>query len=230
MKRQLLHRLVALRDDGGSAALVTDLGTGQHTLVHGDIQEGDCALPDDILALVRQAIARDKSGIIEENWFAQVVTPAPRLMVVGAVHIAQMLIPMAQQLGYAVTLIDPRQAFGSDSRFPGVSLRNDWPDDALTALKPDSRTAVVTLSHDPKIDDPALITALTSPAFYIGALGSRKTHEARVKRLQAAGLTDEQIGRLCAPVGLRIGAVSQGEIAVSILAELTAWRRGMQAG
>jgi len=228
MKRKLLHQLVALRDDGRSAALVTDLITGQHTLVHGDIQEGDCALPDDILDLVRQAITRDKSSIIEENWFAQVVTPAPRLMVIGAVHIAQMLIPMAQKLGYAVTLIDPRQAFGSDNRFPGVALRNDWPDEALATLKLDSRTAVVTLSHDPKIDDPALLAALPSPAFYVGALGSRKTHEARVRRLGAAGLTMDQIGRLCAPVGLRIGAVTQGEIAVSILAELTAWRRGVQ--
>jgi xanthine dehydrogenase accessory factor len=137
------------------------------------------------------------------------------------VHIAQSLVPMAAIAGYAVTVVDPRGAFATDARFPGVTLATDWPDDALTALDPDRRTAIVTLTHDPKLDDPALHVALRSPAFYIGALGSRRTHARRVERLREAGFNDKEIGRIHAPIGLDIGAVSPAEISISILGQIT---------
>ena len=173
-------------------------------------------------------LSRDKSGIVEvegRRLFVQCHTPPPRLMIVGAVHIAQALAPMASLAGYGVTVIDPRRAFATDSRFPGIDMRGDWPDEAMTALEPDRRTAVVTLTHDPKLDDPALQTALRSPAFYIGALGSKKTHAARQGRLARAGFSPEEIARVNGPVGLSIGALSPAEIAVSILAQITAIRR-----
>jgi len=144
-----------------------------------------------------------------------------RLAVVGAVHIAQPLVAMAHLAGYDVTVIDPRDAFASEARFPGRTLVHDWPDEALAALGVDARTAVVTLTHDPKLDDPALVAALRSEAFYVGALGSTRTHAKRVERLGAAGLGEAEVSRLHAPVGLDIGAKSPAEIAVSILAEIT---------
>ena len=143
------------------------------------------------------------------------------MIVVGAVHIAQSLVPMAALAGYDVTVVDPRRAFATDARFPGVTLSTDWPDDALTALDPDRRTAVVTLTHDPKLDDPALAVALRSTAFYIGALGSRRTHARRVERLREAGFNDKDIARIHAPIGLDIGAVSPAEISISILGQIT---------
>jgi len=141
---------------------------------------------------------------------------------VGAVHAAQSLVPLARLAGYDVTVIDPRTAFATSERFPGVTLRHDWPDKALSALRPDHRTAVVTLTHDPKIDDPALRAALISNAFYIGALGSRRTHAKRVERLTEAGFDAATLARIHAPVGLAIGALTPGEIAISIIAEITA--------
>ncbi len=153
--------------------------------------------------------------------FIQVFNPPPRLFIVGAVHIAQPLAPMAAVAGYAVTVIDPRQAFATPERMPGCHHRLiDWPDAAPSALAPDRRTAVVALTHDPKIDDPALLHALSKDCFYIGALGSRKTHGARLERLKANGMSDAQLARIHAPIGLDIGAVSPAEIAVSILAEI----------
>ena len=144
------------------------------------------------------------------------------MIVVGAVHIAQSLVPMATLSGYDVTIVDPRQAFATEARFPGVALQHDWPDDAMSALDPDRRTAVVTLTHDPKLDDPALTVALRSEAFYIGSLGSNRTHAKRLARLIEAGLTESELARIHAPVGLDIGAVSPAEIAVSIMAQITA--------
>jgi xanthine dehydrogenase accessory factor len=143
------------------------------------------------------------------------------MIVVGAVHIAQPLAAMAALAEYAVTIVDPRQAFATQERFPGVALVGDWPDAALRALAPDARTAVVALTHDPKLDDPALAAALRSPAFYVGALGSRKTHAARIERMRAHGFSDAELTRIHAPVGLDLGARSPAEIAVSILAEVT---------
>jgi xanthine dehydrogenase accessory factor len=172
----------------------------------------------------------DESGILEAGGgklFAQVHNPPPRLLLVGAVHISQAMAPMAAMAGYGVSVIDPRRAFATDERFPGIDMRGDWPDEAMAALKPDRRTAVVTLTHDPKLDDPALQAALRSPAFYIGALGSKKTHAARLQRLAAAGFTPADLARIHGPVGLAIGALSPAEIAISVLAQITAARRGV---
>ena len=163
----------------------------------------------------------DRSGMEEDGRFLAIHNPPLRMIVIGAVHIAQALLPMARLAGYDPVLIDPRDAFGSDLRFPGETILDDWPDEALGALAPDARTAIVTLTHDPKLDDPAIAVALRSGCFYLGCLGSKKTHAKRLERLQAAGLTAEDIARIHAPVGLDIGARSPAEIALSILAQVT---------
>jgi xanthine dehydrogenase accessory factor len=160
------------------------------------------------------------------DWFLHAHNPPLRLIVVGAVHIAQALVPFATQCGFAVVVVDPRRSFASDERFPNVTVSNAWPDEALDELKPDTRTAVVTLTHDPKLDDPALDRALKSPAFYIGSLGSRRTHAARLKRLRELGHGENALSRIQGPVGLNIEAVTAPEIALSIIAELVAVRRG----
>jgi xanthine dehydrogenase accessory factor len=161
----------------------------------------------------------------EAGTFVNAYLPPLRLAVVGAVHIAQALIPLAASLGHEVLLIDPRAAFATPERFPGVRIDDRWSDEALRDWRPDPASAVITLSHDPKIDDPALIAALASPAYYVGALGSRKSHAARLVRLAAAGLTPEQLARIHGPVGLAIHAKTPAEIAVSIMAGLvSAWR------
>ncbi|WP_273523583.1 XdhC family protein [Rhodosalinus sediminis] len=164
----------------------------------------------------------DRSGVEPDGRsFVAVHNPPLRLIVVGAVHIAQALVPMARMAGYDPVLIDPREAFGSEARFPGERILHDWPDEAVAAVGLDTRTAVVLLTHDPKLDDPALAQALRSPAFYIGALGSTRTHAKRVARLTEAGFTEAEIARIHAPVGLDIGAAGPAEIAVAILAEMT---------
>ncbi|EEB85560.1 XdhC family protein [Roseobacter sp. GAI101] len=163
----------------------------------------------------------DRSGFEEDgDTFVAIHNPPLRLVIVGAVHIAQALVPMAQVAGFDVVVIDPREAFGSQARFPDARVINDWPDAALEQLGVDTRTAVVLLTHDPKLDDPALHIALKSKAFYIGALGSKRTHASRVTRLQEAGFTDADIDRIAGPVGLDIGAAGPPEIAVSILAQM----------
>ena len=228
MKRALLDRLVAARDAKQPVALVTEIPGGAQALVDGTAVEGTLCLAGAALALVRQMLHRDESGMPEvagRRLFVQSHNPPPRRLIIGAVHIAQALAPMAALAGYGVTVIDPRRAFATDARFPGVDMSADWPDEAMAARPPDRRTAVVTLTHDPKLDDPALQSALRSPAFYIGALGSRKTHAARQGRLVDAGFSAEEIARIHGPVGLSIGALSPAEIAVSILAQITAVRR-----
>ena len=189
--------------------------------------------PAPVAEAARTALATDQAQNLEFEgaaWFVEPRNPPLRLIVVGAVHIAQGLVPMAQALGFAVTVVDPRRAWATADRFPGITLVHEWTDDAVQALAPDARTAVVTLTHDPKLDDPALETALRSPAFYIGALGSRRTHGKRVARLTEAGFTAEQIARIKAPVGLDIEAVTATEIALSIIAEVVAVRRGAALG
>lgn len=176
---------------------------------------------DDKLAEAAAAARHaDKSGFAGD-WFLGVHNPPLKLVVVGAVHIAQPLMRMARLSGYDATLIDPREAFGSSARFPDETILHDWPDEALAALGLDERTAVVTLTHDTKLDDPAIMKALRAPIFYLGCLGSKKTHAKRVERLKAAGFSDAEIGRIDAPVGLDIGAKSPAEIAISIMAEMT---------
>jgi xanthine dehydrogenase accessory factor len=168
----------------------------------------------------------DRSGVEEDGeTFVAIHNPPLRMIVVGAVHIAQALLPMARLAGYDVTLIDPRETFGSAARFPGETILHDYPDEVMAALAPDPRTAIVTLTHDPKIDDPAIRAALASPCFYLGCLGSTRTHAKRLDRLRAGGVPDDAIARIHAPVGLDIGARSPGEIAVSILAQITATLR-----
>jgi xanthine dehydrogenase accessory factor len=189
--------------------------------------------PPELNAAARRALEDDKSGTVrigEQDWFVHVHNPKQRLIVVGAVHIAQALVPFAAGTGYAVTVVDPRRSFASDERFPDVTISTEWPDEAMDALAPDIRTAVVTLTHDPKLDDPALDRALKSPAFFIGALGSRKTHAARLKRLRELGHSEASLARIRGPVGLNIEAVTAPEIALSILAEIVAVRRGAPMG
>jgi xanthine dehydrogenase accessory factor len=179
-----------------------------------------------------RALARDQADVVDSDRgpvFLEPHNPPRRLLLVGAVHIAQPLAAMGGLAGFAVTVVDPRTAFATEARFPGVPLVTRWPDEALAELAPDARTAVVTLTHDPKLDDPALLAALASPAFYVGCLGSRKTHAGRLARLREAGVAAEQLERLRGPVGLRIGAASPAEIAVSILAEVIAALRGALA-
>lgn len=204
-------------------AMVTQLETGGRTIVSADAAVGPLDLDDESLALARDALYHDRSRAFDnENGrlFAQVFTTPLRLFVVGAVHIAQALVPMAATAGYDITVIDPRGAFATASRFPGVTLSDDWPDEALERFKPDARSAVVTLTHDPKLDDPALHYALRSEAFYIGSLGSRKTHAGRLERLAEAGFGEADFARIHAPIGLPLGATSPAEIAVSILAQI----------
>lgn len=222
MTPELLAALTAARAEKRPVVVATRLPSGEQMLLP------DAAAPAELAAAAARALARDESGTVaigNESWFLHAFNPPLRLIVVGAVHIAQALVPMAAQLGLAVVVVDPRRAFATEARFPNVSVSQDWPDEAMDALLPDVRTAVVTLTHDPKLDDPALDRALKSPAFYIGALGSRRTHARRVARLKELGHGDDAIARIKGPVGLDIGAVTAPEIAVSILAEFVAARR-----
>ena len=223
MKRGLLDRLLAIRNAKRPAALVTELTSGRQSLVAGPEIHGDLPLDEQLLAMAGEAIADDRSGMLAaaDGLFVQVFNPPLRLAVVGAVHIAQTLLPMAALAGYEVTLIDPRGAWATVERFPEVEMATDWPDEALARLKLDRRTAVVTLTHDPKLDDPALAAALRSEVFYIGALGSKRTHAGRLERLGEAGFTEADLQRIHGPVGLDLGAKTPAEIAVSILAEIT---------
>jgi xanthine dehydrogenase accessory factor len=232
MKRAILDRLLKDRAAKHAVVLVTELQSGAQALVYPQEVFGDLALDGDALLRIRQALTADESGMVElggKRLFLQVQNPPLRLIVIGAVHIAQTLAPMAALAGYSVTIIDPRRAFATDARFPDVKLIGEWPDEAMAAMKLDRRTAIVTLTHDPKLDDPALQTALKADVFYIGALGSRKTHAARLGRLKAAGFSEADGARIHGPVGLDIGALSPAEIAVAILAQITAVLRGAAA-
>ena len=232
MKRDLLDLVLRARKKGETCALLRDLKIGTQGVYINSELTGDLKFDANIKAAVLKAISEDQSGRLPEphqDIFVQVFNPPVRLIVVGAVHIAQALAPMAAMAGYGVTVIDPRRAFATDQRFPGVTLLNEWPDDGLAALKPDSRTAVVTLTHDPKLDDAALSVALKSPCFYIGCLGSRKTHQARLNRLTRMGFGEADLARIHGPIGLPIGALTPAEIAVSALAQITQVRRARPA-
>lgn len=225
MKRDILEQLQQDRTEKRPVVLATFLKTGEQRLLYLVGKKGLKELDPRIGEAARAALLEDKPRTIETEHgplFLNVFNPPLRLILVGAVHISQALVPMAQLAGYEVIVIDPRSAFGSVERFPGIQLSNDWPDEAMEKLKPDLRTAVVTLTHDPKIDDPALVSALKSDVFYIGALGSKKTHGTRVERLTAVGFGPDDIARIHGPVGLSIGAKSPAEISISILAQMTA--------
>lgn len=222
MTPALLDRVLAARTAGTPVAIATALPAGTQLLLPGD------DAPPGLAAAAVQIVRSDRSATVTVDgqlWLIQAHNPPMRLVIVGAVHIAQALAPMAVQLGYGVTVIDPRGAFASSERFPGVSLSTDWPDEALDTLRPDSRTAIVTLTHDPKLDDPALDRALRSDAFYVGSLGSRKTHAARLDRLRALGHDDAALARIHGPVGLNLGAVTAAEIALAALAQIVSVRR-----
>jgi len=225
MKRVVLDRLREAQAAKEQAVLIRDLANARSSLHIGDTVLGDLDLADASVAEHIETVLRTDKGRIEEiagrSLFFQPFNPPKRLLLIGAVHIAQFLAPMARMADYSVTLIDPRTAWATEERFPETIIDDRWPDEALEALQPDSRTAVVALTHDPKIDEPGLETALASTAFYVGALGSRKTHARRVERLREAGISDDAIARIDAPIGLDIGAISPAEIAVSILGSMT---------
>jgi xanthine dehydrogenase accessory factor len=228
MKRAMLEALQAARKAGRPVALATNLRSGQQRLIYVDETVGDLCIDVDMIAAAVDALKSDRNTSFSTpagEVFVHVYNPPPRMFVVGAVHIAQPLAKMAQLAGYGVTVIDPRRSFAGGDRFTGLDVTGEWPDEALQRLKPDARSAIVTLTHDPKIDDPALETALRSPAFYVGALGSKKTHAARLERLRRAGLSEQDLSRIHGPVGIAIGAVSPAEIAVSIMAQVTQRRR-----
>ena len=219
MKADLLHTLNVERAARRAAVLITELSTGVQRLVKADHIAGD-ALADELDKVLRSG----KSGVLMYGGgelFLQVQVPPVRMIVLGAVHISQALAPLARLSGFDMTVVDPRTAFATPERFPDVKVLAQWPDVALPQLGGlDRYTAMIAVTHDPKIDDPGLIAALKAECFYIGALGSRKTHAKRLERLQAAGFSEAQMARIHAPIGLDIGAVSPEEIAVSILAEL----------
>jgi xanthine dehydrogenase accessory factor len=232
MNAEILQKLLEARAAAQPVALATNLRSGQQLLIHPDRTEGELCLDVDMVAAAVDALKRDESITFKTGAgevFVQVHNPPPRVIIVGAVHIAEQFARMAALTGYGVHVIDPRRSFAERQVFEGFTVHSDWPDEAMRELKPDMRTAVVTLTHDPKLDDPALIEALRSSAFYIGALGSRKTHAARLQRLAEQGMTAEQLQRIRGPVGLAIGAISPAEIAISIMAEITQTRRGGKA-
>ena len=218
-----LAALKHARDKGIAVALATDLATGESRVVYPDERGADA-----LTEVARVQARRDQSGSVEidrKSWFLTIFNPALDLAIIGAVHIAQPLARMAALANYAVRIIDPRTAFATAERFPGVKLSHQWPDEALAAAPLTSRSAIVALTHDPKLDDPALTAALTSPAFYIGALGSKATHAKRLERLHAQGFSSADVARIHGPIGLNIGARSPAEIAIAILGEITAQLR-----
>ena len=224
MKGRTLDHVVAAARDHRSVVLTTHLGTGRQLLLDGDRVEGDLAIDDQALDRVHEAWRAGRSRTIETAagpLFVEVLTPPHRCFIVGAVHIAQPLAKMLVITDYAVTIIDPRESFATEARFPGIEMTSEWPDEALERLKPDRGSAVVALTHDPKLDDPALAAALRSDCFYIGALGSRRNHAGRCARLKEQSFTDSDLARIHGPVGLPIGAISPAEVAVSIVAQMT---------
>lgn len=237
MRLALLHELQSARRQRRSFVLATWLGDGSQCLLSGDTEPhvfaNSCESAEVVAALsaeVSRVLARDCADVVTcrgSEVLLEPHLPPLHLILIGAVHIAHPLTEMASLAGFAVTIVDPRRAFASDSRFPGQTLIVQWPDEALRTMALDRRTAVVTLTHDPKLDDPAIEVALRHPVFYIGCLGSKKTHASRLLRLRDCGFFDVELARLHGPVGLPIGARSPAEIAVSILAEMIGRLRTM---
>jgi xanthine dehydrogenase accessory factor len=215
VKRALLNALLAARAERRAVAIITQIASGAQRMVSKEQSAND-----PLGNILEEAFRFDESGLHDDE-FVHVYNPPLRLVIIGAVHIGQSVIPMAVQAGYDVSVIDPRGAFATGARFPNISLHVKWPDEVLPSLGLDARTALLALTHDPKIDDPALKLALHSECFYIGALGSKKTQASRVARLKEIGLSDEKITRIHGPIGLDIGAKGATEIAISIMAEMT---------
>lgn len=221
MKNETLSQLLRDRADKRIVVSATELASGEEQLLY----PADTEAADELTEAARNATRADKSRTVEmsdgRRVFLHVHNPPLRMFIIGAVHIAQPLSRMAVLAGYDVTVIDPRRAFASEDRFPEVRLNHEWADDALDQLQPDRRTAVIALTHDPKLDDPGLERALRSDAFYVGALGSTRTHAKRLERLREMGLSEVQMDRIHGPIGLDIGAKSPAEIAISIMGEIT---------
>jgi len=227
MQRAILDNLLTARDDRRAVAVITDLASGAQRLVGRDEMADD-----QLSAHLAEGFRFDKSGVVTTpsgEWFIQINNPPLDMIIIGAVHIAQSVIPIARLAGYRVIVIDPRGAFATPERFADVELHAQWPDEVLATMKLDERSALLALTHDPKIDDPALKVALSSPCFYIGALGSRKTQGLRRDRLKEMGFDDAALARIHGPIGLDIGARGAPEIAIAIMAEVTsALRQGDQ--
>ena len=221
MKREVFEAVVRARREKRAVVLFTELGTGQGALW----APGDAPLDPVRAEAARKALATDDAFTVSPEgapaFFVQPFNPPLRLVLVGAVHISEALAAFARIAGYAVTIVDPREAFARRDLFPGATVHAEWPDEVLEGMQLDHRAAVVTLTHDPKIDDPALEAALRSPAFYLGALGSGKTHASRLARLAARGFDQAALKRIHGPVGLRIGGRTPAEVALSALAEIT---------
>lgn len=231
MNTATLERMIAAYTARCPVVRVVDLQSGaERLLIAGDGE--DLAASEGLATQARKALIDGRSRRVDDPegaFFIHALQPAARLLIVGAVHIAQPLARMAAMCGYAVSIIDPRRGFAGRPGFDGIEILVEWPDEALASVAPDTRTAIVTLTHDPKLDDPALAAALRSPAFYVGALGSRKTQAERRRRLSERGVGAADLDRIHGPVGLAIGAVTPMEIAVSILADITRVRR-LEAG
>ncbi|MDB3955300.1 XdhC family protein [Alphaproteobacteria bacterium] len=217
MKDKTLQLVLSEKNNRNIIIVATELESGQQIILNNNDKNNQ------IYISAKSLIKQGKSDIINidnQRWFINISLPPLRLVTVGAVHIAQPLAEIATIAGYEVTIIDPRAAFANNKRFPNINIVNEWPEEALIDFKIDNRTAVVTLTHDPKLDDSALYAALNSKAFYIGSLGSKKTHNARIERLKIAGFNEDAIKNIHGPVGLSIGAKSPQEIAISIMSEL----------
>jgi xanthine dehydrogenase accessory factor len=227
MRKTILAKLRQAREARVPAALVSDLSNGSERLVLKKDAPGD-----ELAESLDRSFRFDESRVVSSRggeFFINVHNPPLKLVLIGAVHIAQTLIPMARLLSYRVVVVDPRGAFASPERFPDVEVAAEWPDEILPTIGLDSRTAVVLLTHDPKIDDPALELALASECFYIGALGSKRTHAQRIERFRAKGFGERELARIHAPIGLDIGARGAPEIAAAIIAEITkVLRRGTE--
>ncbi|HXC58084.1 MAG TPA: XdhC family protein [Steroidobacteraceae bacterium] len=224
MKRGMAEALRAMHGAGRAAVLFTPLDGSAQRLLDAEGLSLLALTDPELAAAATESLRSDRAAVIAWQSTELLLTPHNpplRLCVVGAVHISEALCAMARQCGYAVTVIDPRAAFLRAERFPGVTLVGQWPQQAFAQLKPDARTAVVLLTHDPKIDDPALLAVLSTPAFYVGALGSTRTHAKRLERLTAAGVSDANRARIHGPAGLSIAARTPAEIAVAVLAQMT---------
>ena len=220
MKDETLNLILSEKNNRNTIIVATEINSGEQIIIN---EKNDTDINNKILIAAKNNIIQGKSEVLEiesNKWFINITLPPLRLITVGAVHIAQPLAEIATISGYEVIIIDPRAAFANTQRFPDIKIINEWPEVALNELAIDNRTAVVTLTHDPKLDDSALNAALKSKAFYIGSLGSKKTHEARVQRLKIANFSEDEINRIHGPIGLAIGAKSPQEIAISIISEI----------
>ncbi len=220
MKDETLSLILSEKNNRNTIIVATDINSGEQIIIN---EKNETDINNKILIAAKDNIIQGKSEVLEiesNKWFINITLPPLRLVTVGAVHIAQPLAEIATISGYEVIIIDPRSAFANTQRFPDIKIINEWPEVALNELAIDNRTAVVTLTHDPKLDDSALNAALKSKAFYIGSLGSKKTHKARIERLKIANFTEDEIRRIHGPIGLDIGAKSPQEIAISIISEI----------